>query len=163
MRGLVIAGTVLLVTAAVAGILWAGSHGFGMRQAIEFFPKDERIELDDGTIIRSSGVVVRINDPAACPDDRSMASLMLAAREMYPTECSGENWEVAVRRPLPGAGEEKYSCHSSIYDSGGPGPWIEYGRWTDDGYVVLESYQADWSEIGLIAMGEQRGFRTEVE
>lgn len=163
MRALPVAGIVVLVTAAIAGILWAGSRGFGMRQAIEFFPYDRQIELDDGTVIRSSGVVVRVNDHEAVPDDRAMAGLMLAAREMYPDECSGENWEVAVRRPLPGIGEEKYSCHSSIYDSAGPGPWIEYGRWVDDTYVVLDSYQAQWSEIGMIATGDLLGFSIRIE
>jgi hypothetical protein len=149
-----IAAAGVVILAAVAGIMWVAGSGLGMRQAVEFFPYDEEVALDDGRTIRSSGVIVVINDREAFPDDRAMANLMLVAHEMYPRECSGENWEVAVRRPLPNGDEEKYSFYSSIYEVGEPGSWIELGRWTNGGYEVISSYAAEWGEIRLIARAE---------
>jgi len=145
---------VLVLTGATFAIFWSASHDFGTRQAVEFFPYVSEIELDESHAIRSSGVVVRINEYEAAPDDRTMAMYMTSAKEMYPDECSGENWEVVVRRPNPDGGEEKYSYSYSIYETGGPGSWVEYGRWEDDMYVVIDSYPADWNEIADIAHGD---------
>ena len=153
MRAVIITLISLIVVAAVFGIFWTGSQGFGMRQAVEFFPYDDEFELDDETIIRSSGVVVLINEYEAAPSDQEMATLMVSAFRMYPEECSGENWEIAVRRPNPDGGEEKYSFSYSIYEISGPGSRIEYGCWEGSHYVVIESYPADWPEIDSIAQG----------
>ncbi len=144
----------LILAGATFGIFWSASRDFGTRQAVEFFPYISEIELDDSHTIRSSGVVVRINEYEAAPDDRSMAMYMTSAKRMYPDECSGENWEVAVRRPNPDGGEEKYSYSWSVYETEGPGSRVEYGRWENDLYVVIESYPADWSEITNIAHGD---------
>jgi hypothetical protein len=144
----------LILAGATFGIFWSASRDFGTQQAVEFFPYISEIEIDDSRTIRSSGVVVRINEFEAAPDDRSMATFMTSAKRMYPDECTGENWEIAVRRPNPDGGEEKYSYSWSVYETEGPGSWVEYGKWVDDLYVVIESYPADWSEITSIAHGD---------
>ena len=143
----------VLLIGAVSGIFWSGMHDFGQRQSVEFFPYSDEIELDDGTVLRSSGVMIRVNVYESAPTDQVMATLMVAAKKLYPDECSGENFEIAVRRPNPDGGEEKYSYSFSIYEVEGPASWIEYGSWKDDLYVVREAYKADWSEIDNIAHG----------
>ncbi len=153
---------VLILIGAVFGILWAGQHDFGQRQSMEFFPYEDEITLDDGTTLRSSGVMVRVNHWEAAQNDQAMATLMIAANNMYPEECSGENYEIAVRRPNPDGGEEKYSFTFSIYENDGAGSWIEYGRWVNDRYVVMESYNAEWIEIINIAQGRAT-FQIQVE
>jgi hypothetical protein len=154
MRAVLGIAIVLLVIGAVFGIYWSGSLGFGMRQAVEFFPYDEETTLDSGATIRSSGVMVLVNRWEAAQTDQDMANLMLSAEKMYPSECSGNNWEVAIRRPNPSGGEEKYSFYFSIYETGGAGSWIEYGKWVNDQYAVIKSYRADWLEIAQIATGQ---------
>ncbi|MCX6645254.1 MAG: hypothetical protein NTY09_02685, partial [bacterium] len=131
MRFAIITGLVILSIAAVVGITWAGSRDFGARQAVEFFPYDDEVTLENGQVIRASGVTVLVNEYEAASTDQDMANLMQAAYKMYPTNCSGYNWEVAVRRPNPDGGEEKYSYSVSYYEIGGPGSWIEIGYWTD--------------------------------
>ncbi len=155
MRPLVITAVVIVLIASVFGIVWAGANGFGTRQAVEFFPYDEQIDLGDGRTIRSSGVVVRLNQWEVAPTDQELAGLMVATRRMYPIECSGENWEIAIRRPSPDGWEEKYSYMFSIYETGEPTSRIEYGRWVDDQYVVEQSYRAEWSAIAEISNGTE--------
>lgn len=162
MRFAIVTGLVILLICAVFAITWAGSNDFGTRQAVEFFPYDDEITLDNGEVIRSSGVMVRVNEYMAASTDQEMANLMQAAFEMYPDECSGYNWEVAVRRPNPDGGEEKYSYSVSYYEIGGPGTWIEIGYWIDDHYVIRESYESDWRVIDEIAQGHAF-FRIAVE
>ena len=157
----VIALSITVLIACAFGIAWVGSRGYGMRQAMEFFPYSDQIKADDGRVIRSSGVVVRVNQRGALPSDHDMAALMVTVMQMYPSECSGDNWEIAVRRPLPDGGEERYSFYSARYETGGPGSWIEYGRWTNGTYTVLDSYRATWDEVARIADGRQQGFRIE--
>jgi hypothetical protein len=158
-RPLLIALSALVLIVGTFGFLWLSSRGFGMRQAIEFFPYNDQVKADDGTIIRSSGVVVRVNERGALPSDRDMAGLMITVKQMYPNECSGDNWEIDVRRPLPNGEEERYSFYSAKYETGGPGSWIEYGRWTNDVYTVLDNNKAGWDEVARIAQGKQQGFR----
>jgi len=161
-RGLLIVLVALALVPTAFLILWAASLDFGMRQSVEFFPYDDTIPLDDGTTIRSSGVVVVVNKRDAFPNDRAMAALMMTVKQLYSSECSGDNWEIAIRRPLPDRGEEKYSFYTSAYEVGGPGTWIEYGRWTDGVYTVIDSYSTQWEEVDKIAQGRQDGFRVEV-
>ena len=153
MRILITTGVVILLTGAVFGIFWSGSQGFGAHQAVEFFPYDEEVALDTGETIRSSGVTVLVNHFEAAPTDQDMANLMQAAYRMYPKQCSGYNWEIAVRRPNPDGSEEKYSYSASIYEIGGPGSWIEIGYWTNEHYVITESHESNWEEIDRIARG----------
>ena len=162
MRIAVAAGLAVLLIVAVFAITWAGSNDFGTRQAVEFFPYDDELTLDSGETIRASGVMVLVNDYLAAPTDQDMANLMQAAYEMYPDECSGINWEIAVRRPDANGREEKYSYSVSAYEIGGPGSWIEIGYWTGDNYVVRQSYEAAWVGIDEIAHGEAQ-FRIDVE
>jgi len=162
----------ILLIGAVFGILWSASNDFGQRQAVEFFPYSDEITLDDGSVIRSSGVTIKVNHLQSVSSDQEMAALMVAAMGMYPDECSGENYEVAVRRPGPDGAEEKYSYTFSVYDTLGTltlnsnspvaASRIEYGRWIDDHYTVLETYDAEWSEIARIASG-QSNFQIQFE
>ena len=161
-QGLLIVLVALALVPTAFVILWAASLDFGMRQSVEFFPYDDLIPLDDGTTVRSSGVVANVNMRDAFPNDRAMAALMVTVKRLFPTECSGDNWEIAVRRPLPDGTEEKYSFYKSAYEVGGPGSWIEYGRWTAGVYTVIDSYSAQWDEVDKIAQGQQDGFRVEV-
>lgn len=153
---------VVCIIAATLTFLWLSEHNFGMRQSVEFFPYDDTVTLTDGSTIRSSGVVIIINDRDSFPSDRDMAVLMLAARESYPSECSGENWEISVRRPLPGGMEERYSYTFSLLSAPSPVSRIEYGRWLEGTYTVIDSYDADWSEVEKVARGETEGFAVEV-
>jgi hypothetical protein len=153
--------TAIALALAASAIFWAAGRDFGMREASEFYPYDQTVKTDTGRTVRSSGVVVLINEREAFSTDREIAALMMSAKEMYPTDCSGPNWEIAIRRPLPDGGEEKYSFYSSIYEIGGPGSWIEYGRWTDGVYTVIYSYPADWDEVVQIADGRSPGFTVE--
>jgi hypothetical protein len=153
MRPATIIIAAILVIGSVFGIVWAGANGFGMRQAVEFFPYDDQVQLDDGRAIRSSGVVVRLNHREIAPTDGEVARLMLSAHDMYPDECSGANWEIAVRRPRREGGEEMYRFYFSIYETE-PGSWIEVGRWEGDRYIVVESRPSDWPEITRISHGE---------
>ena len=162
-RYFVIAIVVVVLIGATLGIMWSAGHGFGMQQAIEFFPYDDHVKLDDGRTIRSSGVLVRVNERESVLSDRQMAALMVSTMQMYPVQCSGENWEIGIRRPLPRGGEERYSFYTSIYETGGPGSWIEYGRWINGEYTVIDSYRTEWKEVAAIAGGEQVGFRIKVQ
>jgi hypothetical protein len=164
-RFIVIPLVVVAMIGAALAILWSADRGFGMQQAIEFFPYDDQVKQDDGSVIRSSGVLVRVNEREAVGSDRQIAALMVSTRQMYPTQCSGDNWEIGIRRPLPGAGggEERYSFYHSIYEQGGAGSWIEYGRWIDGEYTVIDSYRAEWTEVAKVAGGEQPGFRIRME
>jgi hypothetical protein len=162
-RPLLIALLVVVLIVCTFGFAWLASRGFGMRQAIEFFPYSDQVKADDGTIIRSSGVVVLVNERGAMPSDQDIAGLMVSVKQMYPKECSGENWEIDVRRPLPNGEEERYSFYSSNYETGGPGSWIEYGRWTNDVYTVLDNYRAGWDEVAKIAEGKQQGFKIDLK
>jgi hypothetical protein len=162
-QSIVIAVSVILLIASALGISWVAARGFGMRQSIEFFPYSDQVKADNGQNITSSGVVVRVNEREAYPTDHDMAALMVSVRQMYPSECSSDNWEISIRRPLPDGEEEKYSFYSDKYDIGGPGSWIEYGRWTDGGvYTVLDSYPSTWDEVGRVADGRQEAFKIEV-
>jgi len=160
MRAAGIISVAVLLFLVLAGLYWASSKDYGLRQAVEFMPYDEVVTLDDGSRIFSSGVVIRLNERGAAPTDREMASLMLSAMEMYPYECSGDNWEVAVRRPVGDGSEEKYSYYYSVYDMtysdiSSPVSMIEYGRWEGQQYVVINSYDARWDEIAGIADGRE--------
>ena len=164
MKYLVGISVAILIILSVFGILWSAKEGFGQRQSVEFFPYDDEVTLDDGRVIRSSGVVIRVDYYESARSDQEMANLMVAARRMYPEECSGDNYEIAVRRPGPGGAEEKYSYSFSVYDAIGTLEYpdnqgiqrgrIEYGRWIEDQYTVIESYGADWDEIDKIARGQ---------
>jgi hypothetical protein len=162
MRFAIITLLIVLLVGAVVAITWAGTKDFGTRQAVEFFPYDDQVTLETGEVIRASGVTVLVNEYEAASNDQDMANLMQAACRMYPEECSGNNWEVSVRRPNPDGGEEKYSYSVSNYEIGGPGSWIEIGYWAGDNYVVRESYRADWNGIGEIARGKAL-FNIEIE
>ena len=147
MRATVIIAVVIVLTLAVFGIFWAGAYDFGMRQAVEFFPYINEIELE-GATIRSSGVVVRVNDRAAASTDREVAILMRTAREMYPDECSGENWEVALRRPGDDGMEERFSFQFTVLtEDGEPRTTLEVGHYTNGHYVIDSSREATWEEI----------------
>jgi hypothetical protein len=162
MRIAIVTGLIILSIGAIFAIMWVSENGFGARQAVEFFPYDDQVTLENGETIRASGVTVLVNDYLVAPNDQDMANLMQAAYRMYPDNCTGNNWEIAVRRPNPDGGEEKYSYSFSTYEIGGPGSWIEIGYWTDDHYVVRQSYEANWQGIGKIAQG-QGHFGIEVE
>ncbi|MFH1676547.1 MAG: hypothetical protein ABIC40_05935 [bacterium] len=154
-------GLVVMVTLAVFGIFWAAGKDFGMRQAIEFLPYSSDFKLDNGTSARSGGVTVEVNEYGAAPDERAVAVLMLEAYKLYPKECSADNWEIAVRRKMQNGGDEKFSFYSYTYETGGPGSRIEYGYWTDEGYVVGYSYSAGLERIKDIAGGKVKGFEEE--
>jgi len=163
MRSLYVIVGVLVLIAAAFGIFWAAGHDFGTLQSAEFFPYDYQFVSETGETIRSSGAVVRVNYLEAASTDRAMANFMVAAQKMYPAECSGDNWEIAVRRPTPDGSEEKYSfSHYLPEGSTVPDERIEYGCWTNDMYVVKKSYEADWSEIARIAQGKA-AFQIQVE
>lgn len=147
MRGTIIIAVAVLLTATVFGIFWAGAHDFGMRQAVEFFPYINEIELE-GETIRSSGVVVRVNDRGAASTYGEVAILMRTAREMYPDECSGENWEVALRRPGDGGTEERFSFQFTVLtDDGEPETTLEVGHYTDGHYVIDSRTETSWEEL----------------
>jgi hypothetical protein len=147
MRVTAIIAVAIVLTLAVFGIFWAGAYDFGMRQAVEFFPYVNQIELE-GQTIRSSGVVVRVNDRAAASTDRDVAILMRTAREMYPDECSGENWEVAVRRPGIDGTEERFSFRFTVLTPDGePQTTLEVGHYLGGHYVIDSSRPAGWEDV----------------
>jgi len=154
-------GLVVSVFLAALGILWVAGKDFGMRQAVEFLPYSSNFTLDNGTVASSGGVTIEVNEYGAAPDERAIAVLMIEAYKLYPKECSTDNWEIAVRRKMENGSEEKFSFYSYTYETGGPGSRIEYGYWTDEGYVVKYSYAATWERIAEIADGSVKGFEEE--